>query len=74
MKKIALALAAFAAFGSAASAMSAPGLSTFEITEIRSIQPNADLSALTPAEIAALQSALYGDDNKKGSKIRSILN
>lgn len=74
MKKIVLAIAALTAFGTAATAMTLPGLSTTETNEVRAIQPDADLSNLSAADIAAIQSALYGEDNEKGPMIRAILN
>ncbi len=46
----------------AAGAMSAP--SNVEISEIRGYAPNADLSSLSSAQVAALQAIIHGNDSE----------
>jgi hypothetical protein len=52
-----------------------PGLTTWEMAEIRQYAPDADLNDLTPAQVGALSNALHsGDGLDIPYQIESILN
>ncbi|HPE26388.1 hypothetical protein [Albidovulum sp.] len=75
MKRILLAATALSIAAGAASAMNNPTeLSNVDRSEIKRLVPNADLSNLTVAQVQALQSVIYSEENAKGGQIRAILN
>ncbi|WP_126978006.1 hypothetical protein [Frigidibacter oleivorans] len=75
MKTLAIAAAALVAVAGVASADTyTPTLSRIEISEIRSLVPNADLSDLSTYQVVALQSAIHGDDSGAAAQVRAILN
>jgi len=74
MKRLILSLAALSLSAGAVSAMtSASDLSGSEKQEVRRFVPNADLDNLTTAQVGAIQSVLYGDDEHRAGTIRGIL-
>ena len=76
MKRIILAALAAAIFAPATFAeVPQQLLSATDRAEILRIVPSADLSALTPAQAAALAAVLYnGEHHARGGQIRAILN
>ena len=76
MKRIVLAALAAATFAPVAFAKPPqPLLSATDRAEVLRIVPSADLSALTPAQAAALAAIIYsGDRHARGGQIRAILN
>lgn len=75
MKRFILIAAAAATLAPAAFASSFGALSAVDEAEIRAYAPNADLSNVTPAQAAALLSAVHdGEGSGISARIYSILN
>ncbi len=51
-----------------------PALTDIQQTTVKQLIPDADLSNLTSAQVAAIQQALSGDDSGKAAAIRAALN
>lgn len=71
-----LILAALVAASAVPAFATTASLSASDAAAIRGFAPNADLSNLTAAQVAALSSALYSSDRQSeaGQQIRAILN